>query len=56
LQERQRRLAPVDAEPAAGLVDVLLDRGLRQAQPGGDLLVGEKGGQPKAFLLPRAER
>ena len=34
---------------------MLLDRGLRQAEPGGDFLVGQEGGQPQTFFLTRAE-
>ncbi len=54
-QERQRRLAPVDAQPATGLMDVFLDGGLGQAQARRDLLVGQEGGQPEAFLLTWTE-
>ena len=54
-QNRQRGLAPVDAQPAAALVYVLLDRRLRQAQPNGDFLVSQEGGQPQTLFLTRAE-
>lgn len=54
-QERQRRLAPVDLQPAAGLVHMLLDGGFGQAEPGGDLLVGQKGCQSQTLFLTGAE-
>jgi hypothetical protein len=54
-QERQRRLAPVDPHPAAGLVDMLLDRGLGQAEPDRDFLVGQEGCEPQTFFLTGAE-
>ena len=54
-QKGEGGLAPVDAHPAAGLVHVLLDGGLRQAKPGGDFLVGQEGGQPQTFFLAGAE-
>lgn len=34
---------------------MLLDRGLGQAQPAGDFLVGLEGGQPQTLFLTRAE-
>ena len=55
LQKGEGRLAPVHAEPAAGLVHVLLDRGFRQAEADRDLLVRQEGGQSQAFFLTRAE-
>jgi hypothetical protein len=54
-QEGQRRLAPVDAHPAAGLVHMFLDGGFGQAEPGGDFLVGQEGGEPQTFFLAGAE-
>ena len=54
-QTSERRLAPVDAHAAAGLVYVFLDRGLGQAELRGDLLVGQEGGEPQTFFLAGAE-
>lgn len=54
-QERQRRLAPIDTHPAAGLMDMLLDGGLGQAKPDSDFLVGQEGRQPQTLFLAGAE-
>lgn len=54
-QKGERGLAPVYPQPAARLVHMLLDGGLRQAQPGGDFLVSQKGRQPQALFLAGAE-
>jgi hypothetical protein len=54
-QKGQRGLAPVHPEPAASLVHVLLDGGLRKAEPDGDFLVGEESRESQTLFLSCAE-
>lgn len=54
-QKRQRGLAAIDAETAAGFVHVFFYGGFRKAQPDGDFLVRQEGREPQAFFLSCAE-
>jgi hypothetical protein len=56
VQQGQGGLAPVDAEPLAGGVDVLFDGRFGQAQGCGDFLVRPEGGQAQAFFLTGGQR